>query len=204
MNGILRWFGRALIAGGALLLAYCGMVWLDARIFQERESRLLDSQLEAALHVPPAPVPLPVSTTVPLATKHRGVIGRLEIPRLGLSEIIVEGANGAALRRGIGHISSTPLPGQIGNAAITGHRDTFFRPLRNIERDDLIRITTPRGKYAYHVVSMSIVEPDNAAVLGSDGNEAITLITCYPFYFVGPAPKRMVVRAERIAPPAEE
>jgi sortase A len=96
------------------------------------------------------------------------------------------------------------LPGQIGNAAITGHRDTFFRPLRNIERDDLIRITTPRGKYAYHVVSMSIVEPDNAAVLGSDGNEAITLITCYPFYFVGPAPKRMVVRAERIAPPAEE
>ncbi len=87
-----------------------------------------------------------------------------------------------------------------GNTAITGHRDTFFRPLRNIQPDDLIRVTTLRGEYLYRVVSLSIVGPDDLRVLDSDGGEALTLITCYPFYFVGGAPKRFIVHADKIPP----
>jgi sortase A len=81
---------------------------------------------------------------------------------------------------------------------VAGHRDTFFRPLRNIQPNDIITLTTLRGAYRYRVVSTKIVRPDNVAVLDPDGTEVLTLVTCYPFYFVGPAPDRFIVRAERV------
>ena len=124
-----------------------------------------------------------------------------EIPRLGLATIIIEGSDQATLRRAAGHVPGTALPGQAGNTAITGHRDSFFRPLRNVERDDLIRVTTPRAEYLYRVVSLSIVGPDDLRVLDSDGGETLTLITCYPFHFVGGAPRRFIVRAARVPHP---
>jgi sortase A len=125
-------------------------------------------------------------------------MGRIEIARLGLSAMIIEGDGPATLRRAVGHIPGTSLPGQNGNVALTGHRDTFFRPLRNVRRNDIITLTTLQGQYRYRVLSTQVVTPDNISILDSGENEILTLITCHPFYFVGPAPDRFIVRAERI------
>jgi sortase A len=183
------------------MLGYCGFVLVDAWIFQKGERR----QLERLLHDRPAArdarrqtaSPSPPKDSPPAVTG--GLIGWIEIPRLGLSAIVVEGTDRYTLRRGVGHIPGTALPGQPGNAAITGHRDTFFRPLRNIRQSDIITLTTLLGEYRYRVVSTTIVSPRDVAVLDPSGNEILTLVTCYPFYFVGPAPNRFIVRAERVA-----
>jgi sortase A len=127
-----------------------------------------------------------------------GLIGRIEIPRLGLSVIVVEGVDRLILRRSVGHIPGTALPGEAGNVGISGHRDTFFRPLRNIRRDDIITLTTLLGEYRYRVVFTKVVSPSDVGVLDPSGNEILTLVTCYPFYFVGGAPDRFIVRAERV------
>jgi sortase A len=123
------------------------------------------------------------------------VLGRLEIPRLGLSAIIREGQDPRTLRLAVGHLPGTPWPGQPGNAALAGHRDTFFRPLRHIEPRDEIVITTSSRVYRYVVASTRIVRPDNVSVLKSTDESVLTLITCYPFFFVGNAPQRFIVRA---------
>jgi sortase A len=128
----------------------------------------------------------------------RGLIGRIEIARLGLSVMVVEGDDGKTLRRAAGHVPGTALPGQPGNVGITGHRDTFFRPLRNIQLDDVITLTTLQGEYRYRVVSTEVVSPEDVAVLEPTGGEILTLMTCHPFYFVGAAPNRFIVRAERV------
>jgi sortase A len=199
------WWTQCLcFAGAAALLGYCGFVALDAWVFQQRESRALERLLEArgsnidagaaaGLKLRAASVP-----GVP-AIAASGLIGRLEIPRLGLSAILIEGDDPKTLRRAVGHIPGTPLPGQPGNAALTGHRDTFFRPLRNIRADDIVVVTTLQGEYRYRVVSTRVVAPDNVAVLNSNASQILTLVTCYPFYFVGAAPSRFIVRAERLA-----
>jgi sortase A len=90
------------------------------------------------------------------------------------------------------------MPGQQGNVAITGHRDTFFRPLRNIHNDDEITLTTLDGTYRYLVESTQVVAPEDTQVLDNSSDTILTLVTCYPFYFVGPAPKRFIVRAHKI------
>jgi sortase A len=126
-----------------------------------------------------------------------GLVGRLEIPRLGLSVMVVEGDNSADLKRAVGHIPGTALPGEPGNVGIAGHRDTLFRPLRSIQRNDLIRLSTLEGDYGYRVVSTSVVGPEDVQVLSPTGKEALTMVTCFPFYYIGPAPKRFIVRAER-------
>jgi len=110
----------------------------------------------------------------------------------------MEGTSSATLRRAAGHISGTALPGQPGNVGISAHRDTFFRPLRNIRRNDLITLTTALGEYRYRVVSTRVVSPQDVAVLDPAGNQILTLVTCYPFYFIGAAPNRFIVRAERV------
>jgi sortase A len=187
MRRILHWTQRILFASAAVLLAYCGFVIADMWAFQQQESRTLQRLL--------------MPTTVPhaAAVAATGLIGRLEIPRLGLSAMMMEGDDAKTLRRAVGHIPGTPLPGQPGNIALTGHRDTFFRPLRNIRANDIIVVTTLQGEYRYRVLSTRIVTPDNVAVLDAAGGEILTLVTCYPFYFVGAAPDRFIVRAERLA-----
>jgi sortase A len=122
----------------------------------------------------------------------------MEIPRLGVSVIVAEGTNESILRRAGGHIAGTSFPGQGGNVGIAGHRDTLFRPLRNIRQNDVITLTTLAGEYRYRVMSTEIVSPSDITVLQPEGHETLTLVTCYPFYFVGPAPDRFIVRAERV------
>jgi sortase A len=94
---------------------------------------------------------------------------------------------------------STPLPGQLGNAALAGHRDTLFRQLQNIRRDDHITIQTVNGTFEYVVESLKIVQPDDLAVLKANkGDRLLTLITCYPFHYIGSAPQRFIVRARQV------
>jgi sortase A len=201
LSGILKWAQRFFFACAVLLLGYCGFVVADAWVFQQRESRSLQRLLEDhhkangnVAQFRPANL-----TPGPPAIAARGLIGRLEIPRLELSAVVVEGDDSKTLRRAVGHIPGTPLPGQPGNVVLTGHRDTFFRPLRKIRPNDIIVLTTVQGEYHYRVVSTRVVSPDNIAVLDASNGEILTLVTCYPFYFVGSAPNRFIVRAERIA-----
>jgi sortase A len=196
MRRTLGWSQVALFACAALLLSYCGFVMVDAWVFQQRESRDLNRLLANHPLASHSKVKLERATAV-LA---RGLIGRLEIPRLGLSAMLIEGDDQKTLRRAVGHIPGTPLPGQPGNVALTGHRDTFFRPLRNIRASDIIVVTTLQGQYRYRVVSTRVVSPDNVAVLNPSAGEILTLVTCYPFYFVGAAPDRFIVLAKRLAP----
>jgi sortase A len=123
------------------------------------------------------------------------LLGRLQIPRLDMSIVLLEGIEGATLRRGVGHIPGTALPGEPGNSAIAGHRDTFFRALRDIRRDDQITIQTLRREYHYVVDSIMVVNPEYVDVLSDTGRPVLTLVTCYPFQLVGPAPKRFIVQA---------
>jgi len=184
---VLQWTGRALFAAAVSLLGYCGFVLVDTWIFQAEERRQLGRLLTR-----------PASARALLPAVRGGLIGRIDIPRLGLSAIIMEGTSSRTLRRAVGHIAGTALPGQPGNVGLSGHRDTFFRPLRNIRQDDLITLRTLAGDYRYRVLSTRIVAPVEVEVLEPDGNELLTLVTCYPFYFVGSAPDRFVVRAERV------
>ena len=186
MQRILQGIQCLFLAAAALLLGYYGFVTVDAWAFEQRENRAL----ERLINNKATPGPPAVATT--------GLIGRINIQRLGLSVIVVEGIGAKILRRAAGHIPGTALPGQPGNVGISAHRDTFFRPLRNIRRNDIISVTTLLGEYRYRVVSTKIVDPGDVSVLHPSGIEILTLITCYPFYFVGSAPDRFIVRAERI------
>jgi sortase A len=133
------------------------------------------------------------------APAMRSVIGRLEIPRLELSVMVREGADEGTLRRAVGHIPGTALPGKLGNVGLAGHRDTFFRALRNIREDDTIELQTTHGSYHYIVKSTKIVTPRDVSVLEASGGDTLTLVTCYPFYYVGSAPKRFIVHAAQVA-----
>lgn len=185
---VLRWTQRAFFAGAALILAYCTYVPLDAWFFQRQQSRELERLWTTTAS----------RTTPPAVAVADGLIGRIEIPRLGVSAIVIEGSGTSTLRRAVGHIHGTALPGQVGNVGIAGHRDTYFRPLRNIRKDDIIELTTLLGAYRYRVVSTAVVGPSDVGVLDPGRNETLTLVTCYPFYFVGSAPGRFIVRAERV------
>jgi len=129
---------------------------------------------------------------------HEQLLGRLRIPRLKVSAMVREGADSDTLRRAVGHIPGTALPGHAGNVALAGHRDTFFRALRNIKKDDTIDFETESGTYQYVVKSTNIVGPRDVGVLAASRDKSLTLVTCYPFYYVGSAPKRFIVRATEI------
>ena len=194
----LRWAQRILLAGAVCMLGYCGFVLIDTWTFQKAERHQLelllihqqDTQSGGRQSAQPT-APKRLQPTV-----NGALIGRIDIPRLGVSVIVIEGTSSTILKRALGHIPWTALPGQPGNVGISGHRDTFFRPLRHIQRNDIIVFTTPLGQYRYSVVSTKIVDPHNLAVLDASGDQILTLVTCYPFYYVGSAPDRFIVRNE--------
>jgi sortase A len=122
-------------------------------------------------------------------------MGRIEIPRLGVSAVIRAGSDARTLRLAVGYVTGTSLPGEDGNIGLAAHRDTFFRRLRDIRADDEIRLVTPEGTYSYIVERTHIVGPRDTWVLGRTAEPALTLVTCYPFNYVGSAPQRFIVRA---------
>jgi len=187
----LKWTQRALFACAALLLGYCGFALADAQVFQRRESIDLDRLLRDQRAASAASEGAPAAAT-------EGLIGRIEIPRLRLSAVVVEGLDRRTLRRAVGHIPGTALPGQPGNVGLSGHRDTFFRPLKDLRVKDEVQLSTLRGEFKYEVESLRVVEPDDVGVLASSDENVLTLVTCYPFYFVGPAPQRWIVRARQV------
>jgi sortase A len=200
LKQLLRWSQYGLVICAVAMLGYCAFVVVDTRVFQERESRalqrLLEDQQATDADSPQARLLRPPK--IPPAVAASGLIGRIEIARLSLSVMVIEGDDGKTLRRAAGHVPGTALPGQFGNVGIAAHRDTFFRPLRNIQMDDVITLTTLQGVYHYRVVSTKVVSPRDVEVLNSTDGEVLTLVTCYPFYFVGAAPNRFIVRAERV------
>lgn len=123
---------------------------------------------------------------------------RLSLPRQGVDLNVVEGTTNAALRKGPGHLEGSPLPGAVGNSVIAGHRDTHFRILKDISIGDELWIEIGRKQLVYRVVDTSVVSPDDTRPLRPESGEVLTLVTCYPFYYIGPAPKRFIVRAAAI------
>jgi len=201
LRKILKWSQRALIACGVLLLGYCGFALVDAWNFQRRANRDLDRLMRdrraasaAAAHGQAAAVPV-----VAPAVVTGSLIGRIEIPRLQLSVVVIEGVDKISLRRAVGHIPGTAMPGAAGNVGLAGHRDTFFRPLKDVKIKDEIQIATPRGIFQYEVVSLKVVQPEDVGVLAPSDQNVLTLVTCYPFYYVGAAPQRWIVRARQVS-----
>lgn len=206
----LGWSRNLFIAIGVLALSYVGFALLDARLYQayqtwrfERAARKMETPIGSAEHVPqqilPADFEAADHTEGPdTASRAGSPLGRIEISSIGLAAIILEGTDDRTLRRAVGHVPGTALPGRSGNVAIAGHRDTFFRPLRNIRKDDEITLATLNGSYLYRVDSTRVVEPEDTDVLNASDDAILTLVTCYPFNFVGSAPKRFIVRARRL------
>jgi sortase A len=180
---------------GILALGYCLTVFLDARFYEAIQKRNFASEFRRN----EAGTSTVSNSTAPVVDPRDGaVLGRLDIPRIGVSVMVIEGVEEADLKRAAGHIPGTALPGEPGNVGIAGHRDTFFRPLRSIHRDDTITMSTFRGAYRYRVVSTKVVGPEDVQVLYPTGRDILTLVTCFPFDYVGSAPKRFIVRAERL------
>lgn len=134
----------------------------------------------------------------PVTVRAGGLVGMLDVPRLKLTTPVIEGDDDRTLKRAVGHLPDTPLPWQDGNSALAGHRDGLFRPLKDIKIGDEIRFRTSREELRYKVTATSIVKPDDVSVLDKREKPSLTLITCYPFYYVGDAPKRFIIHAERL------
>jgi sortase A len=145
--------------------------------------------------LPPAPARVEGNTLKPSAPQEGDYLAELEIPRLNATLYLVEGASENALRLGVGHLQGTPMPGEEGNSVIAGHRDTHFRVLRDIKVGDELILERASRRLPYKVVDTHIVDPHNLEPLSPATERTLTLITCYPFYYIGPAPKRFIVKA---------
>lgn len=119
----------------------------------------------------------------------------LQITSVDLEVPVLEGTDDLTLNRGVGHIEGTALPGEKGNVGIAGHRDGFFRALKDVHPGDFIELVTQKGRERYRVDETLIVLPENVSVLSVRAKPSLTLVTCYPFYFVGSAPQRYIVHA---------
>jgi sortase A len=190
INPVLRWSRNVFLIIGLLALSYVGFALLDARLYQAEQARRFERALKETN--------LARAESPAIAVSEGSPLGRVEISAVGLTVMVLEGTDEGTLRRAVGHIRGTPLPGQRGNVALAGHRDTFFRGLRKIRVNDEITLTTLSGSYRYRVDSTKVVKPEETEVLEDDGDDILTLVTCYPFNFVGSAPSRFIVRAHRV------
>jgi len=191
---LLRWLERGLLAIGVALAAWCAAVLVEARFHNA-------VPIHGQLTVTQTAVPMlpgdsgdakPNALSAPAAGT---LLGRLEAPSVRMSANVLEGSDDATLSRGAGNIEDTPFPGQPGNIGIAGHRDTIFRPLRNVKVGDPLTLTTADRTYRFRISKTLIVGPDDVYVLDPTGQPTLTLVTCYPFEFVGHAPRRFIIQA---------
>jgi len=211
-SSFLRWCRTLFFIIGILALGYVGLALLDARVYQDDQNRRFEDALKRLrpatgngehLHPPPLPLDLAEgdaarANSLGDAAREGDLLGRIEISRIGLAAMMVEGIDEGTLQRAVGHFPGTPLPGGRGNVALAGHRDTFFRGLRKIRVNDEITLTTLNGSYLYCVDSTKVVDPEETEVLDNDDDDILTLVTCYPFDLVGSAPRRFIVRAHKV------
>jgi len=214
-RSLVRWLEGGLLLLGLVLIGLWLRNTIEARAFQSTESRKLEMALRqeqstgtqqtpgpakgAAVSVPlmSTPASSSVKRSTPAAAIVKGALGRIEIPRLRISGMIAEGTDNGTLKRAVGHVVSTAQPGEVGNVGLAAHRDGLFRGLGGVRKNDLIRVVTVRGTFIYRVEWMAVVDPHRVDVLDSTAEPSLTLITCYPFDFIGHAPKRFVVRARQ-------
>ena len=191
-----RWLARLLIAGGAAVL-----LWVAAnQVFTLLYRLHYEAALEGMRTLPATDE----GRTGPASLAIGEPIGTLEIARVGLSGVVIEGDEDSVLDRAIGHLPDTPLPWQTGNSALAAHRDALFRPLKGVRLGDILRLRTPHGDFEYLVREILIVNPDDLWVLDPTPVTMLTLISCWPFNYIGHAPERFIVRAERMKNRYEE
>lgn len=198
---------RSLLGAASMALLGTGLLFVGVFAWSESDRWIYQRTQEAHLDALPAPEPedtpvaaLPVFARPvlgPLLPVDPLALGKLEIPRLRLSVVVREGIGPTTLRRSAGHVPGTALPGEAGNAVIAGHRDGLFRPLRAVQRGDVIRFRSRNVSATYVVDGLSIVAPDDTTALEPADSARITLITCFPFDYIGAAPRRFVVSGAR-------
>ncbi|MEQ1885063.1 MAG: class D sortase [Bryobacteraceae bacterium] len=186
LRQILRWTERFLIAAACLILGFCAWIFVNAARFQTEEAQQFKRLIPRTARSLPSP---------PVLLQEGAAFSKLDIPSAGISVIVAEGVTDNTLQRAVGHVPGTALPGEAGNVGIAGHRDTFFRALRNVKAEDRVSLTTAHGTFEYFVEWVKIVDPEDVGVLASTEEPVLTLVTCYPFYYVGAAPHRYIVRA---------
>jgi len=209
---LIRWGRYLFLFLGVSALSYCALVLGGTWGFQTYQARRFDRAMKdspsyarsqtqsASLIFPPGKVARDAfADGLAIKIVEGSPLGRIEIPSVGIAAMVMEGTSGKTLRLAVGHIPGTAIPGHQGNVALAAHRDTFFRALRNIHKDDEIILTTLEGPTRYLVDTTQVVGPDDIAALAATTDNFLTLVSCYPFYFVGPAPKRFIVRAHRIS-----
>ena len=192
--------GRALVAIGLVCLVFYSVVtvqtWRYQRDAKLRVEQMISTERPSIERPPAIPQSVP-DVTKPLAIGE--IIGRVDIPRLRLSAAVAEGDDDKTLGNAVGHLPDTPLPWhRRGNVALAAHRDGLFRPLEGIRLNDDVRVVTSRGEFHYRVTKTHIVDPDDVWVIAPTDTPTMTLITCYPFSFVGNAPRRFIVKAELV------
>jgi len=193
---VLRWVERGLLTVAVALGAWCAAVLVEARFHQSVPVSRPLIVTQTAVPVLPGDGGTVPRAPAPSAPAAGSLIARLEAPSVQMTTNVLEGSDDATLSRGAGHIEDTPFPGQPGNIGIAGHRDTVFRPLRRIKIGDSLQLTTPDRTYRYRISKTLIVGPDDVYVLDPTARPTVTLVTCYPFEFIGHAPKRFIVQAE--------
>jgi len=187
-----------LVAVGVACLG--GYAYLSHRSGQiEGENRRAATQMLRRNAETPGEAAAPEDGTATALSSNPDVIGEIEIPRLDLSAAVVSGDDHHALAGAVGYLRDTALPWQHGNAALAAHRDRLFRPLARIQSGDEILLSTRHGRFAYRVIRTFVVAPQDVWVLDDSPGVDLTLITCYPFVFVGHAPQRFIVRARKVA-----
>ncbi len=190
--GLRRILPYLFVLVGLTLLSYVSYQYWDMYHTQ----RQLEAQWErqaASASVPGQSKPIAAADT----------LTRISIPRISMDAIVVEGASRKQLSIGPGHVIDTALPGDPGNAVITGHRDTFFRNIYELKKGDEIIVRRNGQVFKYQVTGKKIVAPDDISVLKPTQDTQLTLITCYPTYYIGPAPKRLVIFSKLVEPASE-
>jgi sortase A len=202
-----------LLTVGITCLAIYGYTWFVRELSQSYDSREFDRTPKSVAVVAADGDITPIASPVGHPSRRAdgasrrlspAIIGRLSVPRLHLSVMVHEGIDSSTLQLAVGHIPSTAMPWQAGNVGVAGHRDTFFRGLKDLRSKDEVRFSTLNGDFKYVVESLMVVEPENVAVLASSAGNVLTMVTCYPFSYIGNAPKRFVVRARQVSPSTVE
>jgi sortase A len=184
---LLRWLERGFLILGVALGIWCALVLVEARRVAHMPVPEPSPAAEASRDVPaPAPIVAPATGAW---------VARLDAPSVRLSATVLEGSDDGTLARGAGHIEYTPLPGQPGNIGIAGHRDTTFRAVRHLKTGDALELTTRDSVYRYTIAKTFVVEPEDVYVLDPGDRPMLTLVTCYPFEFIGHAPHRYIIQA---------
>jgi len=187
------------LAGAAI--GVWGWSVVRQKLDQKHDEEVFDRQRTAAAAPATKPAPSQPATKATKETKAgRGdVVARLSIQKIHLRAMVREGSDDETLDVALGHIPGTALPGQRGNVGVAGHRDTIFRHLAEVGRDDQIQLQTPSKTYVYQVDDMAIVKPEAVSVLTGGRDSRLTLVTCYPFNYIGSAPKRYIVKAHLVS-----